>query len=338
MPDQDFEVRPSVQVGETADVGLRHGLAALRSEGVNPVVSMEFSPTRDGVLCGIREVKSLLQKVLPEGNREAWALDEGSHVRAGEVALRITAPYGSFGLYETAISGTLSHCTGWATASRECVAAAGGIPVISVGARHVHPSVAGIMDYSAITGGCVSCSTGVGARLTGTTPTGTVSADVVLIMGDTLRAMQAFDKHMPPEVMRVSPVNVVRDETEEAIGLARALRQRIRGVILDSSQSSHYDVNPAMVKELRARLDLAGHSHVEIFISGGLNVDCIKEFVEARAPVNAFEVGSYISSASPCEFNADIHEVDGRPVAKRGRIPGLTTNDHLMELLQRRPE
>ena len=333
MPEQDFELRLSVQVGETADVGLHRGLTILRSEGINPVVSVEFSPTRSGVLCGIREVKALLQKVLPEGIREAWALEEGSQIAAGEVALRITAPYSSFGLYETAISGTLAHCTGWATASKNCVSAAGGIPVISVGARHVHPSVAGIMDYSALVGGCVSCSTGVGARLGGATPTGTISPDVVLIMGDTLRAMQAFDKHMPPEVSRVSPVNIVRDEAEEAIGLARVLRQRIRGVILDASQSSHYDVNPDMVKELRARLDLAGHSHVEIFISGSLDGDCIKEFVEAKAPVNAFEVGSYISSAPPCEFNADIHEVDGKPVAKRGRIPGTTPGTRLLELL-----
>ena len=333
MAEQDFEVRPSVQVGETADVGLHRGLTILRNEGINPVVSVEFSPKRSGVLCGIREVKALLQKVLPEGIREAWALEEGSQIAAGEVALRITAPYGSFGLYETAISGTLAHCTGWATASKECVAAAGGIPVISVGARHVHPSVAGIMDYSALIGGCVSCSTGVGARLGGATPTGTIPPDVVLIMGDTLRAMQAFDKHMPPEVSRVSPVNIVRDEAEEAIGLARVLRQRIRGVILDTSQSFRYDVNPGKVKELRARLDLAGHSHVEIFLSGSLDGDCIKEFVEAKAPVNAFEVGSYISSAPPCEFNADIHEVDGKPVAKRGRIPGTTPGARLLELL-----
>ena len=89
-------------------------------------------------------------------------------------------------------------------------------------------------------------------------------------MGDTLKAMQAFDKHMPPEVSRVSPVNIVKDETEESIGLARSLRHRIRGVILDASQTN-YEVNPHTVKEVRARLDLAGHSHVEIFITGDLN-------------------------------------------------------------------
>ena len=319
-------------VGDTADVSFHRGITILRNEGINPVVTVEFSPTRGGIFCGIREVKALLSKVLPEGNREVWALAEGSAVAPGEIALRITAPYGSFGLYETALCGTLSHSTGWATASKECVTAAEGIPVISIGARHVHPNVAGVMDYSAMIGGCVSCSTSLGAKLGGTTPTGTIPANIALIMGDTMRAMQAFDKHMPQEVSRVSPVSVVKDEIEESISLAKTLRQRLRGVILDTSQNRDL-VSPHIVKEVRARLDLAGYSQVEIFVRGNLNGERIKEFVADGAPVNAFEVGRYISGAEPFEFNADIHEIDGKPVAKRGLIPGLTPNPRLMEIM-----
>jgi nicotinate phosphoribosyltransferase len=319
-------------VGDTAEVSFHRGMTILRNEGINPVVTMEFSPTEGGVFCGIREVKALLGKVLPESNREVWALEEGAAVSPGEVALRITAPYGSFGLYETALCGTLSHSTGWATASKECVVAAAGIPVISTGARYVHPSVAGIMDYAATIGGCVSCSTTLGAKLSGTTPTGTISPNIALIMGDTVRAMQAFDKHMPQEVSRVAPVNVMKDETEESLGLAKALRQRLRGIILDESRTKD-GIRPHMVKEVRARLDLAGHSHVEIFVRGDLNGERIKEFVAEGAPVSAFEVGRHISGAAPHEFNADIHEIEGKPIARRGRIPGSTPNPRLVEVM-----
>jgi len=45
--------------------------------------------------------------------------------------------------------------------------------------------------------------------------------------------------------------------------------------------------------------------------------------------VDAFGVGSAISAAAAIDFTADIKEVDGRPVAKRGRIPGLTENPRL---------
>lgn len=332
MPEPDFEVRPSVMVGDTADVSFHRGLTILRNEGINPVVTMEFTSTMEGVFCGIREVKALLGKVLPESNQEVWALEEGAPVAPEEVALRITAPYGSFGLYETALCGILSHSTGWATASKECVIAAAGIPVISIGARHVHPSVAGVMDYAAVIGGCVSGSTTLGAKLAGTTATGTISPNIALIMTDTTKAMQAFDKHMPPEVSRVAPVSIIKDETEESMSLARALRQRLRGVILDASHVLDR-VSPHMVKELRARLDMAGYSHVEIFVRGNLSGEHIKEFVDEGAPVNVFEVGRYISGAAPREFNADIHEIDGKPVARRGHIPGVTLNPRLVEIM-----
>ena len=332
MPEPDFEVRPSVMVGDTADVSAHRVMNILRSERVNPVVTMEFIAEKDGVFCGIREAKALLSKVLPEGNRDVWALEEGASFSAGETAMRITAPYGSFGLYETALCGTLSHSTGWATASKECVVAAAGIPVISVGARYIHPSVAGIMDYAAIIGGCVSCSTPLGAKLAGTTAMGTISPNISLIMGNVVPAMQAFDTHIPQEVPRVSVVNVIKDETEETLNLVTSLRQRLRGVMLDDSQS-HSKITPTGIKELRARLDLAGYSHVEIFIRGDLNSEYIRAFVENGSPVNAFEVGRYISCAAPYVFSTDIHEVDGKPVAKRGRIPGSTPNMRLIDIM-----
>ena len=332
MPEPDFEVRPSVVVGDSADISAHRGVAVLRNEGINPVVTVEVSSTQGGVFCGIREVKALLGKVLPESSRKVWALEEGATFVPGEVVLTITAPYGSFGLYESAISGILSHCTGWATASRMCVEAAGGIPVVSIGARHVHPNVAAVMDYAAVVGGCASCSTALGAKLAGTTPVGTIHPNIALIMGDVKRAMQAFDKHIPPEVSRVAPVNVVSDAISESIDLAKSLRQRIRGVILDSSQGRG-GVSPHMVKEVRVRLDLAGYSHVETFVSGDLDAERIREFVAEGAQVNAFEVGRYISGASPHEFSADIREVDGKLVARRGRIPGTTPNSRLVEVM-----
>ena len=83
------------------------------------------------------------------------------------VARGVKAPYGSIGLYETAIGGILSSSTGWATAAHECVEAAGGTPVVSLGARYVHPNVAANLDYSAIVGVCGSCSPLLGARAAG---------------------------------------------------------------------------------------------------------------------------------------------------------------------------
>jgi nicotinate phosphoribosyltransferase len=40
-------------------------------------------------------------------------------------------------------------------------------------------------------------------------------------------------------------------------------------------------------------------------------------------------VGSHISGATPIDFTGDIKEIDGRPIAKRGRIPGITESPRL---------
>lgn len=327
-----FEIRPAIRVGETADIYLQRTLTILRNENVNPNVSMELSPERSGVLCGLNEVLLLLEEVLPDVGGEVWSLDEGDDVEAGEVALRIKAPYSSFGLYETAISGTLSNCTGWATAARECADAAGGvgrgIPVVAAPARHVHPNVAATVDYAAVRGGCVSCSTIAGARLAGVTPEGDMPHALPLLLGDSVRAIQSFDRYLPQGVARVALVDTFKDEVEESLNVARALRDRLRAIRLDTPPERG-GVSVALVKEVRARLDQAGLRHVEIIVSGGFDPVRIREFMDADAPVDRFIVGSYISSAAPNDFTADIHEVDGRPIAKRGRIPGVTANPRL---------
>jgi nicotinate phosphoribosyltransferase len=328
----DFEIGRSVLTGYTADNELHRALTILRNEGVNPEVVVEFTAERDGVFCGITEVKTLLGRVLPETGREVWALDEGVTVAGGEVALRIRAPYASFGLFETAILGTLASCTGWATAASECVDAGDGIPVIAYGARHVHPDVVGVMDYSAVVGKCASSSSVVGQQLHGLTPSGTMPHSLVLLMGDTVRSILAFDKHMPPEVPRVALVDTFKDEAEEALDVAKALRERLRGIRLDTPKERG-GVTPELVHEIRARLDQAGHSHVDIFVSGGITPERIREFVDAGAPVSVFAVGYYIAAASPISFTADIKEIDGKAIAKRGRIPGLSINPRLSQVL-----
>lgn len=328
----DFEIGRSVLTGYTADNELHRALSILRNEGINPEVVVEFTAERDGIFCGITEVKTLLDRVLPETGREVWAIDEGVTVGGGEVALRIRAPYASFGLFETAILGTLASCTGWATAASECVDAGDGIPVIAYGARHVHPEVVGIMDYSAVVGKCASSSSVVGQQLHGLTPSGTMPHSLVLLMGDTVRSILAFDKHMPPEVPRVALVDTFKDEAEEALDVAKALRERLRGIRLDTPKERG-GVTPELVHEIRARLDQGGHSHVDIFVSGGITPERIREFVDAGAPVSVFAVGYYIAAASPISFTADIKEIDSKAIAKRGRIPGLSVNPRLSQVL-----
>ena len=332
VTDPRFEAAPAVLSGETADIYFLRTVEILKREGLNPVATMEVFPSRAGILCGMHEVHALLEEVLPPGNREVWSLSEGDSFERKEVVLRITAPYQSYGAYETAYLGMLSHGSGWATAARECVEAAQGIPIISFGVRHLHPTVAGILDYAAVVGGCVGCSSVAGAKLAGVPPTGTIPHALIIVMGDTVTATLAFDRHMPPDVPRISLVDTFKDEPEESIIVAQAMQGRLQGVRLDTP-AERGRVTADLVKETRARLNLAGFRDVKIVVSGGFDPERIRYFLDNRAPVDSFGVGSYISGARPIDFTADLHQVAGRPVAKRGRIPGITPNPRLKRVM-----
>jgi nicotinate phosphoribosyltransferase len=312
---------------DRADVYFARTQTILQKEGLDPVVTMEIFPGRDGIFCGIREVLELLGTVLPEG-AEVWTLDEGEPMSEGEIVLRITAPYSSFGLYETVILGILAHESGWATAAREVVEAAEDASVISFGARHVHPDVSARMEYAAIVGGCVTGATPAGARLAGKAPAGTIPHAMILIFGDTVEATEAFDRHMPPEFPRIALVDTFHDEAEESLRVAEAMGDRLWGVRLDTPPERGR-VTPDLVKEVRARLDQAGFPDVKIFVSGGVTPERIRQFIAEGAPVDGYGVGSYISGARPIDFTGDLKVVAGKPLAKRGRIPGVTPNPRL---------
>src|ERR671915_389668 len=77
--------------------------------------------------------------------------------------------------------------------------------------------------------------------------------------------------------------------------------------------------------------------HIDPDVPRIVLVDTFKDEAEealrvADAPVDSFAVGSAISKASPIDFTGDLKEIDGQPVAKRGRIPGRTANPRLEQI------
>ena len=312
---------------DRVDLYLLNTRKVLEAERCDPTTTVEVFPNSEGVICGVAEVLSYLERVLP-GKAEVWALPEGKAMDRKEVVLRIRSPYSWFGIYETALLGTLAHGSGWATAAKACVEAAGGIPVVSFGARHVHPAVSDRMEYAAFVGGCSGCATLAGAILTGQKPMGTMPHAMLLIFGDTIIGAEAFDRNMPEVVPRIVLVDTFKDEVEESLLVAEKMGDRLWGVRLDTP-SERGGVTPELVKEVRVRLNQAGYAKVKIFVSGGLDPDRLRLFTEAGCLVDGFGVGSAISGASPINFTADIKGLDGRPVAKRGRIPGIIKNSRL---------
>jgi len=110
------------------------------------------------------------------------------------------------------------------------------------------------------------------------------------------------------------------------VRVAQAMGDNLSAVRLDTPRERG-SVTPDLVREVRARLDLAGHPRVRIFVSGGLTPERIAELSAAGA--DAFGVGSYVSSAAPIDMTMDLREINGKPMAKRGRTPGRTSSPRL---------
>jgi nicotinate phosphoribosyltransferase len=316
-----------VAAGATTDIYFIRSLEILRAAGRDSAeVTAEIFASEAGVMCGTEEAVGLLSRK----KVELFALPEGEEFDRKEVVMRIRGRYSDFGIYETAILGILASASGWASAARRCREVAGEKQVFCFGARHVHPAVAPVMERAAIIGGADGCSCVLGAKLLGRRPVGTVPHAVILIVGDTVEVALTYDRIMPSEDPRVILVDTFKDEAEETLRVAEALGNRLNGVRLDTP-GERGGVTPGLVREIRARLDLAGFTQVKIFASGGITLERMPGLTEAG--VDAFGVGSFISRAPAIDMTMDLKEVDGRAIAKRGRIPGLTGTERLKRFL-----
>ncbi len=289
-------------------------------------VTAEVFCNHEGVLAGVDEAIALLRE-LPVS---VEALPDGALLAEKDVVMRITGRYGDFGLYETALLGILASSSGWATRTREVVQLAEPVPVISFGARHVHPAVASVMDRAALVGGAAGASSILGAKQAGQVPSGTMPHALLLMVGDTVEAALAYDQVMPEETPRVVLVDTFKDEAEEALRVASKLGSKLKAIRLDTPRERG-GVTPALVREIKARLQQAGFPEVGVFVSGGITPDRIGSLKEAG--VTGFGIGSYIAGAPPLDMTMDLKVVDGKPVAKRGRIPGLTPSRPLTSRL-----
>jgi nicotinate phosphoribosyltransferase len=316
-----------IEKGLTTDIYFVRAQEVLRYLQLeNTIVTAEIFPRGGGIFAGTEEVYNLLK----DKKIKLWALEEGVRFQFKDTVMRIEGPYCEFGVFETVILGILASSSAWATAARECKDAASDKKILCFGSRHIHPAVAPVMERAAIIGGVDGASCILGAKLSGEKPQGTIPHTVIIISGDTIKAAQAFNICMPKDVPRIILIDTFKDEAEESIRVACALGKDLLGVRLDTP-SERGGVTPDLVKEVRARLNQAGFPMVKIFVSGGLTPEKIN--LLSKEQVDAFGVGSYISDASPIDMTLDIKEVEGKPIAKRGRIPGKIENLKLKRIM-----
>ncbi len=332
MAENQFEARRAILIGDVGDIRHQRNAAVLRNNSLNPKVAIEFYASMNGVVAGLIEIKSLLDKVLPDTGCELWALKEGDDIAQNDVALRIIGPYGAFGLYEPSINGILSSCSGWASSSKACVKNADHIPVFSRVSKYVHPNVAELADYSAVVGGAMQCSTNLGARISSTTAFDTMSDSLAMLFGDIVLAAKAYDSMLQPDIQRIFSVGSLESINQESLKITDSLKEKTRGVelVINNYVPGNFD----SIKELKVRLDNAGYNYVEIYLSGDvINPEFISDLITNQVPVQGLIVEKYIGLSSPLPFRSEIKQIEGISVGRNGQIPGLIDNPKLNKLV-----
>ncbi|MDZ7745200.1 MAG: nicotinate phosphoribosyltransferase [Halobacteriales archaeon] len=323
----------AIASGRATDAYFQRTREALEGDGRDPHVVCEVTadqfPTGEfEVFAGVEDVAQLLAG----HNLDASALREGQLFDGGPV-MRIEGRYLEFAELETSLLGFLSPASAWATGAREIATAAEDRTALSFGARHVHPSTAASLERSALVGGMDGFSHVAAGDVLDREAGGTMPHALVIAFGrgNQEQAWRAFDAHVPEDVPRIALTDTYADETEEALRAARAVDD-LDGIRLDTTGSRRGDFEH-IVREVRWTLDDAGFEEIDIFVSGGITVETVRQL---RPYVDGFGVGSAISNRSPTDFGLDIVERDGEGAAKRGKLTGAKSvyrvdGDHVVQ-------
>ena len=317
-----------IKKGETTDiyfVRTKQILEAKKLDKLNAVAEVTAGGLPNewpwGILCGIEEEARLFEGypvnvyTMPEGS----ILYPSDNRGVREPVMFIEGPYGEFCTLETPLLGLICQASGVATRAARVKKAAGKKIVMAFGIRRMHPALSPMLDRAAYIGGLDGLSSLSGAKAVDAKPMGTMPHALIIAFGDQAKAWKAFDEVMPSDVPRVALIDTYFDEKTEAIMATETLKDRLYGVRLDTPGSRKGNF-PELIREVRWELDVRGYQHVKIFVSGGLNEEKIAILSEVGA--DGFGVGTAVSNAPTIDFAMDIVELEGKLVAKRGKLGG----------------
>jgi nicotinate phosphoribosyltransferase len=339
LPPETFDLPvEKMREGYYTDAYFNHARSTLLHDGRRPRVVMQVFQKKRAYLGGVDEAIAILK--LCSHDWEALtvhALHDGDEIEPWETVMTIEGDYTLFAHLETVYLGVLARRTLVTSNVVEVLRAAKGKPVIFMPARHDHWRVQTGDGYAAhLAGRIVGAPVGVttdeqaswwGGKGVGTVPHALISA----YGGNTVLAATKFVEWAPEDLNVTVLVDFDNNSVETALAVARALRDKLWGVRLDTSEllvdRSLSDemgefqptgVNERLVRKVRDALDADGFERVKIVASGGFTAAKIAEFETKGVPVDAYGVGSSLIRGAN-DFTADVVLADGRPAAKTGR-------------------
>ena len=223
-------------------------------------------------------------------------MPEGTVFFANEPILRVTAPLPEAQLAETRLINILHFQSLIASKAARMVLAAPGKLLVDFGLRRAHGAEAGLMAARAsYIAGFAGTATMLAEKLYGIPTFGTMAHSFIQAHDDENQAFEEFARSRPQNLTILIDTYDTEAAAKKVVALAPRLKAggiTIRGVRLDSGDLT------ALSKSVRRILDDGGLRDVRILASGGLNEDNISEMLRAGAPIDAFGVGTSLTTSS----------------------------------------
>ncbi len=250
-------------------------------------------------------------------NGKVRAVPEGSVIFADEPILEVTGTLIEAQIVETMLLNIVTTASLFGTKASRIVQAAAGRPVVDFGSRRTHGEDAAIRAArSGYVAGFSGTSNIKAAALYGIPAFGTMAHSFVQAFDDEASAFASYVDEFPNTTTLLVDTYDTLDGVRNAIRVASVAKERgikVNAIRLDSGDLAQ------LARGARSLLDQAGFPEIQIMASGGLDEHSIQELVAARAPIDAFGVGTRYGTSADAPFIDSVYklvELDGRPIAK----------------------
>ncbi len=309
--------------GKTTDIYFLRTMEILKKENVHKNVVAEVT-TQDQhnswiIFSGLEEVINLLldKKITLRSLKEGTIFTPFDQYGTPVPVLDVEGDYQNFAIFETPLLGLICQASGISTKSARFKKLIGNKTLLSFGVRRMHPAIAPMIDRYSYIGGCDYVSSVIGAEKLDLMPRGTMPHALILVLGEEV-AWKKFDEDLDPNVPRIALVDTFGDEKFSSIKAAELVKD-LSGIRLDTPSSRRGNF-AHIIREVKWELEIRGYRNIEIIVSGGIKEENIRELMDAGA--DGFGIGTTISSASTIDYAMDIVEIDGTPMAKKGKFAG----------------
>jgi nicotinate phosphoribosyltransferase len=223
---------------------------------------------------------------------EVWALPEGTIFFGQEPLLELRAPLIEAQLVETLALNQIGLATLIASKAARVTAVAGGRRLVEFGLRRTQGADAGLVAArSSYLAGFAGTSNVLAGLRYGLPLYGTMAHSFVMVHDHEREAFARYAEAFPNQTTLLVDTYDVAKGVDNAARVALELGRRsikVNGIRLDSGDLA------ALSRAARATLDRRGLKAVSILASGNLDEYRVRDLAEAKAPIDAFGVGTAI--------------------------------------------